>query len=175
MKPGESDLWLNMLLAVPGLARTAVKGYGTMGNPGNIPKLLQMVDDPDLDRPSGEAVSMITGVNLAYEDLDTDAPEGFEAGPTEDPEDENVDLDPDEDLPWPDPALVAQWWNENKNRFQVNARYLAGQPVESKQLIHVLKTGYQRWRIAAAVELWLIYKTHRKSWPNFSTIDYRAL
>nr|WP_319392418.1 TIGR02270 family protein [uncultured Desulfobacter sp.] len=153
MNSDETYPWLNMLMAVPGLARIAVKGAGVMGNPENIPQLIQMMEDPDLARPAGEAVSMITGVDLAYEDLEKDQPEGFTAGPTEDPKDENVDLDPDEDLPWPDPALVAQWWDENKNRFQTNTRYLAGRPVESKHLIHVLNTGYQRQRMAAAVEL----------------------
>lgn len=153
MNSAEIYAWLNMLMVVPGLARIGVKGAGAMGNPEIIPQLIQMMDDPDLARPAGEAVSMITGVDLAYEDLDKDQPEGFTAGPTEDPKDENVDLDPDEDLPWPDPVLVAQWWNENKNRFQTNTRYLAGRPVESKHLIHVLNTGYQRQRMAAAVEL----------------------
>ena len=167
MNPGESEPWLNMLMAVPGLARIGIKGYGAMGNPGNIPKLLQMMEYPDLARPAGEAVSMITGVDLADEDLDRDSPEGFEAGPTEDPEDENVDLDPDEDLPWPDSALVAQWWNENKNRFPANARYLAGRPVESKHLIHVLKIGYQRQRIAATVELAMMH-------PGTSLFEVRA-
>ena len=42
---------------------------------------------------------MITGVDIAYEDLEGAWPEGFVAGPTEDPEDENVAMDPDEDLP----------------------------------------------------------------------------
>jgi uncharacterized protein (TIGR02270 family) len=140
-------------MAVPGLARIAVKGAGAMGNSDNIPQLLQMMEDPDLARPAGEAVSMITGVDLAYEDLDKDQPEGFEAGPTEDPKDENVDLDSDEDLPWPNPELLARWWNENKNRFSANTRYLAGNPVESKHLIHVLKAGYQRQRMAASVEI----------------------
>ena len=152
MNPAESYPWLNMLMAVPGLARIAVKGSGAIGNPENIPQLLPMMEDPDLARPAGEAVSMITGVDLAYEDLDKDSPEGFKAGPTEDAKDENVDLDPDEDLPWPNPERLDRWWHENKNRFQVDVRYLAGRPVESKHLIDTLKTGYQRQRIAAAVD-----------------------
>jgi hypothetical protein len=41
---------------------------------------------------------MITGVDIAYEDLEGVWPEGFEAGPTENPENENVAMDPDEDL-----------------------------------------------------------------------------
>lgn len=29
----------------------------------------------------------------------------------------SVDMDPDEDLPWPDPGLIHTWWQENKKRF----------------------------------------------------------
>jgi len=54
---------------------------------------------PELARVAGEAFTMITGVDIAYEDLEGAWPEGFVAGPTEDPEDENVAMDPDEDLP----------------------------------------------------------------------------
>jgi len=48
---------------------------------------------------ASEALSLITGLDIANEDLEQDAPEGFEAGPTERPEDEDVSLDPDEEGP----------------------------------------------------------------------------
>ena len=53
---------------------------------------------PELARVAGEAFTMITGVDIAYEDLEGEWPEDFEAGPTESPEDEDVEMDPDEDL-----------------------------------------------------------------------------
>ena len=40
---------------------------------------------PELARVAGESFSMITGVDLAYDDLETDAPEGFQAGPNDNP------------------------------------------------------------------------------------------
>jgi hypothetical protein len=40
-------------------------------------------------------------------------PAGFAAGPAEDPEAENVDMDPDEDLPWPKPEAIHTWWKNN--------------------------------------------------------------
>jgi uncharacterized protein (TIGR02270 family) len=96
---------------------------------------------------------MITGVDLAYEDLEGEWPEGFEAGPTENPEDENVTMDPDEDLPWPEPELVQKWWANHQSNFQSGARYLVGKPISPEWLQQVLRNGLQRQRAAAALEL----------------------
>ena len=96
---------------------------------------------------------MITGVDLAYDDLDTNKPEGFEAGPTEDPEDENVEMDQDEDLPWPNPELIKKWWFTHRLEFTNGTRYLLGKPMAIDSLNHVLRVGKQRQRIAAALEL----------------------
>ncbi|WP_339137049.1 MAG: hypothetical protein WGN25_03685 [Candidatus Electrothrix sp. GW3-4] len=104
----------------------------------------------------GEAFSIITGLDLAYEDLEGEWPEGFVAGPSEDPKDEDVDLDPDEDLPWPAPTLITQWWGANQGRFSIGTRYLAGQPIAADHLRQVLVTGFQRQRVAAAMELALL-------------------
>jgi len=52
-------------------------------------------------RVAGESFSLITGANIAYEDLDGEKPDGFEAGPTENPEDEDVAMDADLNLAWP--------------------------------------------------------------------------
>ena len=77
----------------------AVIGAGVIGDPVSIPWLIEQMMIPELARVAGEAFTMITGVDIAYEDLEGEWPAGFEAGPTEDPEDENVAMDPDEDLP----------------------------------------------------------------------------
>lgn len=67
--------------------------------------------------------------------------------------DEDVEMDPDEDLPWPEPELIAEWWNKNKGSFQSGTRYLLGQPISPEHLHHVLRHGFQRQRAAAALEL----------------------
>ena len=69
------------------------------------------------------------GVDLAYDDLETDAPENFQAGPNANPADPNVALDPDEDLPWPDPVLLQKWWQDNGSRFAAGTRHLLRQRV----------------------------------------------
>jgi uncharacterized protein (TIGR02270 family) len=83
-------------------------------------------------------------------------PGGFEAGPTENPEDENVEMDPDENLPWPDQDLIKKWWSARQGNFAKGSRYLLGQPISTESLRLALKNGYQRQRAAAALELTIL-------------------
>jgi uncharacterized protein (TIGR02270 family) len=114
---------------------------------------MEYMSIPEMARVAGESFTMITGVDIAYEDLEGEWPEGFEAGPTEEPEDEDVEMDPDEDLPWPEPKLIHEWWSKNKKNFRNGTRYLCGKPISEQQCQHVLRNGYQRQRAAAAIEL----------------------
>jgi uncharacterized protein (TIGR02270 family) len=91
------------------LQRVALIRAGAIGDPVLIPWLMEYMSIPEIARVAGESFTMITGVDLAYDDLDGEWPEGFEAGPTEEPEDEDVEMDTDEDLPWPEPGLIQKW------------------------------------------------------------------
>ena len=145
--------WLQGLWQDPNNQRCILRGTGIIGDPYYIPALIKRMPEPEVARVCGEAFSMITGVDLAYQDLEAEWPEGFEAGPSENPEDEDVALDPDEDLPWPEPTLIQQWWDGNKGRFQNGTRYLLGQPVTVENCSKVLQSGFQRQRAVAALEL----------------------
>jgi uncharacterized protein (TIGR02270 family) len=107
---------------------------------------------PELARIAGEAFPMITGVDIAYEDLEGEWPKGFEAGPTENSEDENVAMDPDENLSWPNPEAIHAWWKNHQRQFQPRTRYLPGKPMNPAWPQDVLRNGRQRQR-AAALEL----------------------
>lgn len=96
---------------------------------------------------------MITGVDIAYADLEKKKPEAYEPGPTENPGDESVAMDADENLPWPDAELVRNWWESNKDRFQAGRRYLRGRLIAPAGCEEGLLAGYQRQRMAAALEL----------------------
>jgi uncharacterized protein (TIGR02270 family) len=133
--------------------RLAVIGAGAIGDPASILWLIDHMAVPELARVAGEAFTMIIGVDLAYEDLEGEWPEGFEVGPTEDPEDENVDMDPDEDLPWPEPEAIQAWWYNHRGKFQPGTRYLLGNPMSITWFQDVLRNGMQRQRAAAALEL----------------------
>lgn len=153
MSVQEAQAWLKVLASRPEALRLAVQAAGVIGDPTHIPWLIQQMANPAMARVAGESFTYITGVDLAYDDLDTDKPEGFEAGPTENPEDENVDMDPDEDLPWPNPQLIEKWWFTHRVQFTNGARYLCGQLMTIESLNQVLRTGRQRQRTAAAIEL----------------------
>jgi uncharacterized protein (TIGR02270 family) len=138
---------------MPGCERVAIQAAGALGDPATVPRLLELMADPPLSRLAGEAFGQITGARLAEDKLDGPAPEGFEAGPTDDPEDALVDLDPDDGLDWPNPAKVRSWWAANQRRFPNGTRHLCGRPITIEQLKAVLRDGYQRQRVAAALEL----------------------
>ena len=149
----DGKLWLLRLVKELRQIRVALAAAGAMGDPDVVPFLIDQMKTPSMARAAGESLSLITGVNLAYDKLEGLKPEGFEAGPTEDPEDENVSLDPDDNLSWPDPALVQKWWTSKQHRFSKGTRYLLGQPISLESTRQALKLGYQRQRGAAAIEL----------------------
>jgi uncharacterized protein (TIGR02270 family) len=145
--------WQRELAQTPDHIRLAVISAGVIGDPMSIPWLFEQMTIPEVARLAGEAFTMLTGVDIAYEDLEGEWPQGFEAGPTENPEDDNVEMDPDENLPWPNPELVQRWWGHHRGQFQAGTRYLIGQPIGLQWLQQVLRIGRQRQRAAAALEL----------------------
>ncbi len=153
LAPRRARVWLQKLLSRPETARLAIVGFGALGQPEAVPLLVKQMAEPALARPAGEAVAMITGLDLEDEPFEAEPPEDFEAGPPESPEDEDVDMDRDEDLPWPDPEAVAAWWSASKGRFAEGVRHLTGRPLERPAPEEILSTGLQRQRAAAAVEL----------------------
>jgi uncharacterized protein (TIGR02270 family) len=153
MEPARARSWHHYLASDPALLRLAARVAGAMGDPAMIPWLVGLMHFDEHARVAGEAFTMITGIDLAFDDLERDRPEGFESGPTEDPADEDVAMDPDEDLPWPDPDLIARWWSQNGNRFAPGVRYLLGQPITPESLVQALRAGKQRQRAAAALEI----------------------
>lgn len=147
---------LKTLARDPANIRLLIQGAGIVGDPYYVPWLIKQMADLKLTRLAGESFSFITGLDLAYLDLERKPPEDFESGPNDDPEDDNVEMDEDESLPWPDPVKIQAWWDANKTRFTPGVRYFMGEPVTREHCIHVLKEGYQRQRIAAALYLCLL-------------------
>jgi uncharacterized protein (TIGR02270 family) len=153
MELQEAKAWQRQLRNDSTRLRLAAVAAGIIGDPGLVEDLIQLMRLPPVARIAGAAFSMTTGVDLAYDDLDVDPPEGFEAGPNENPEDENVALDPDENLPWPGPDLVAAWWKKNANKFIAGKRHLYGKVIDDAALRETVAKGYQPQRAAAALEL----------------------
>jgi len=135
----QAHAWTGQLAAEEAHRRLAVQVAGATGDPAIVPWLLEMMKVEDVARAAGEAFTSLTGADLA--------------GPTENPEDEDVSMDPDEDLPWPEPDLVAGWWAANGGGFSAGTRYLLGKPLAPGALMEALVAGRQRQRAAAALEL----------------------
>ena len=143
-------------MASDGSDRLLIQGSALIGDPATVPWLLERLRNDQTARAAGEAFTVITGADLARLDLDRPQPEGFESGPNDNPDDENVEMDPDESLPWPDAEKVEKWWAANAHRFQPGIRYFMGAPVTRQHCIDVLRNGYQRQRILAAHYLCLL-------------------
>jgi uncharacterized protein (TIGR02270 family) len=136
--------------------RWLLQGSGLTGDVQYVPWLIGQMETDATARVAGEAFTLITSADLALLDLERKPPKDFESGPNDDPDDPNVEMDPDEGLPWPDPERVKRWWDANKSRFTPGQRYFMGAPVTREHCIEVLKNGYQRQRILAAHYLCLL-------------------
>ncbi len=153
MDSSSANAWHSRLTEDATMIRTAIVMAGAYGDPATVPWLVEQMKTPEFARVAGEAFSMITGADIAFEDLNGKKPADFEAGPTEDPNDDNVEMDPDENLPWPNPQLIAKWWKQHQGEFRPGDRYLLGKPMSVDWCQQVLRNGRQRQRAAAALEL----------------------
>jgi uncharacterized protein (TIGR02270 family) len=149
----QTTQWYNTLKASGLRERDAIRAAAISGDVKFVPDLIAWTTAPHLARLAGFAISMITGVDLAYHDLDKD----LDKGPPEAMSEDIVDIDAEEDLPWPDPERLYEWWSRNAQRFQRDRRYLAGNEISVDGLHTTLREGTQPQRWAAALELGLIY------------------
>jgi uncharacterized protein (TIGR02270 family) len=161
----EAHAALKALLAEAPAVRTLTRAIGIAGDPYHVPWLISRMEDLALARLAGESFSLITGLDLAYLDLDLKPPEGIETGPNDDPNDANVALDEDDSLPWPAPHKIAAWWHRNGGRFSAGTRYFMGQSPTTAHCASVLTTGFQRQRRHAAEYLCLL----KPGTPLFNT------
>jgi uncharacterized protein (TIGR02270 family) len=156
MDHGSAISWIRHLGRDSGHGRLVVMGTGILGDPVAVPWLIHKMSDPALARVAGESVSMITGWDLSELGLDGNAPEGFAAGPTDDPADNSIAIDLDENLSWPDPLKIQARWEKESVRFASGIRHLRGLPCTRESCNDILRDGYQRQRRAAAYRLALI-------------------
>ena len=159
LKLQESDdahATLETLAQESACVRLLIQGIGVAGDPHYVPWLIQHMPDLKLTRLAGESFSLITGLDLAYLDLERKPPEGVAIGPNDDPDDDNVAMDEDDSLPWPDVDKIAAWWQSNRQHFAPGTRYFMGEPPSTAHCLGVLRSGFQRQRVAAATYLCLL-------------------
>jgi uncharacterized protein (TIGR02270 family) len=140
----------------PRQLRWTIEGCGLVGDVAYVPWLIRHMSSEQTCRVAGEAFSLMTGVDLSLAELERPAPDGADLKPNDDPADADIDVEPDEGLPWPDPARVEDWWEASKSKFVTGRRYFMGAPVTRDHGVGVLRSGCQRQRVAAAHHLCLL-------------------
>jgi uncharacterized protein (TIGR02270 family) len=145
--------WLKDLSRDPADQRRLLRAIGLVGDVHFVPWLIERMREPALSRLAGESFALVTGLDLAYLDLDGSAPEGVESSPNDDPESADVALDEDESLPWPDVGKIEGWWSRHGAGFAAGARVFMGGAVDAARCLDVLGKAGQRQRMAAARHL----------------------
>lgn len=153
LEPQNARKWLDDLFQDDEMRQTAIRGYGTLGLPQAVPLLIESISDPVLARSAGESISIISGLDIEYDSLDQDPPQEFALETLAYPDDDQTTLDEDDRLPWPSMELIKQWWQANQTAYTPDTRYLCGRPITRDQCRNILMNGFQRQRIAAALEL----------------------
>lgn len=152
--------------------RPAFAAAAALGEPAVLPWLIERMADPAMARRAGLAWSMITGVDLGSAELEAEAPAGLSVGPTDEADDEDVEEDPDDGLPFANLDALRAWWQGAQARFEPGKRYLLGKPVaDGAWLEEVLERGHQVARAAAAVEL--VISGRRKALPEVRAVAWR--
>lgn len=136
--------------------RLAIHCSAALGDPQAITWLLHMMNQAKFSRVAAEAFTTITGIHLEQNNLSLELPKIADPVPNNDPEDEGVDMDVDENLPWPDTEKLKAVWQTYGQQYQVGRRYFLGRPIEVAHLQNCLKDGCQRHRHAAAMEIGLL-------------------
>lgn len=160
----DSAALLGSLRDLPGQRRALIRGAGVSGDPRYVNWLIDQLEEPQTARIAGEAISFITGLDLARDGLDCGRPADFEpVGEGSDAGD--LEIDADEGLPWPNAEKVRSWWTIHTGRYQEGARHFLGVPPSVGHCLGVLRHGYQRQRTAAANHLCLL-QPGRKLFPT---------
>ena len=148
--------WITRLSGDAQHIRTVIKATGILGDPHAVDWLILKMREPKYARLAGESFTFITGIDLEKNQLSQKAPDNYQPLPNQEAGDESVAMDDDENLPWPDAALVAANWQQSANQFTKGQRYLMGKEINKSNLSNHIQNAYQRQRQAAAMELALL-------------------
>jgi uncharacterized protein (TIGR02270 family) len=143
-------------LGAASLIRGAIVSLGYLGYVAAMDALIRCAADPELARPAGQAVQTLVGVNLEKENLALKGKAAAAGTAVEADDGDEWQIDPDEDLPIPDPEKLKEWWRKNSSRFDTNTRYRHGRPCGLQGLIADLHTGTLAARHHTALEIAMI-------------------
>jgi uncharacterized protein (TIGR02270 family) len=144
--------WISGLAKDENGTRAVIKATGVLGDPHAVNWLITKMAEPKFAKLAGEAFSFITGADLVKHGLIAEQPTAHPMQEN-DEVDDDIELDEDENLPYPDNKKVAMLWRSHGQKFLVGRRYFVGQEANVSWLNTLLNTGTQRQRHAAALEL----------------------
>ncbi len=127
-------------------SRAAIRAVGAVGDPAHVPWLLERARNAATSRAAGEALALLTGVDLAAQSLERPAPDDASVNG-----DDGLDVDDDDGLPWPDPDAVAAWWSQAGGAMTAHPVLLRGTPPSRDGCVEALLQAPQRQRRAAAI------------------------
>ncbi|HEY6134090.1 MAG TPA: TIGR02270 family protein [Rubrivivax sp.] len=133
--------------------RRLVRALGLLGDTRFVPWLIERMAEPALARLAGESFSVLTGADLSRLDLETLEHPSLPEMPSDDPDDDDVALDEDDSLPWPDVAKLQAWWSRQTGMqpgMRPGRRLFDGEPASAAVAARVLREGTQRRRAHAA-------------------------
>ena len=138
--------------------RRLIRALGLLGDARFVPWLIERMAEPEIApeiaRLCGESFCWITGADLARMDLETLQAPPLPEHPSDDPNDDDVSLDEDDSLPWPDAAKVQAWWSKQTAMHAAAAagqRLFEGEAPSIAAAERVLREGTQRRRARAAL------------------------
>jgi uncharacterized protein (TIGR02270 family) len=154
--PDTSRQVVRQLVAEGAPLRTTIRAAAWAGDVLVVPWLIKHMADDRVARLAGEAFTFLTGANLALLDLERQGASPAEGGPNDNPQDDDVALEEDDSLPWPDAPAVQAWWQRHSDSMPMGVRCFAGAPASEEQCLTVLKSAGQRQRYAASLILSLM-------------------
>lgn len=158
----QARLWISTLAQNPAHIRAVIKASGVLGDPHAIPWLIDKMKVIDTAKIAAEAFEMITGLDLVRYQLSLDTPADITVVPNDDESDDNVELDDDEHLPFPNVSKISHMWLTHRAKYKSGSRYLLGtevvqdSSVVSAKLDQYITQGRQRQRHSAALSLAII-------------------
>lgn len=157
-----SRKWISEFSQQPEMIRTVIQATGVLGDPHAVPWLIDKMNSFDTAKVAGEAFSLITGIDLERYELTIEPAEDITLIPNDDNEDEDISLDEDENLPFPDVSKINHTWLRFRDRFKAGSRYIMGIEVANSnpdtiaRLNNSLQKVAQRQRASIALTLALL-------------------
>jgi len=139
-----------------GNVRAGLFGAAALGDSALVPWLFEQMRSPDHARLAASALVCLTGINLTVKRLIVKPPPTIQLGPNDDPNDENVAMDPDYGLPWPNVDALQTWWSGVRRDYPAGTRFWLGKSMDQGGAEIALRDGNQKLRRAAA---WYLAKT----------------